>query len=334
MDYLIFDIECSDGQHICEFGFVKFDEQFNILQRDCITINPEKPFKLSGRFHDSDMSLAFSKERYLNSPSFPKVYEKIKGIIEQEGVTIIGFSMHNDAGFLATATERYNLPMINFKYYDLQKLYKSYSKSKNVTSIKHLVELLGISDVTLHKSDDDSFATMKILKAICEKENLSVADTLSLLLKSHGSFEKEMAKEKTLSLIDRVNAGNKNAKKEYALKFAKKLKVNKSAKQNLIKGKKVCVSYYLQKTNFNLYLALVKKIFSLGAIYTANATECQVFVVLNKPSFIDVRQRKAEEVNAFSSSITFIELEDFLKEFGCTEKELTKVNYVNKKYVK
>lgn len=47
MRYLSFDIECCDGQHICEFGYVLIDEKFNILERDCITINPEYKFKLT-----------------------------------------------------------------------------------------------------------------------------------------------------------------------------------------------------------------------------------------------------------------------------------------------
>ena len=37
MKYLSFDIECCDGRHICEFGYVVVDEKFNVLERDCIT---------------------------------------------------------------------------------------------------------------------------------------------------------------------------------------------------------------------------------------------------------------------------------------------------------
>ena len=70
MKYLIFDIECCDGKHICEFGYVLIDEDFNVLERDCITINPEHKFKLAGREKESDISLAFSEEVYYNSPKF------------------------------------------------------------------------------------------------------------------------------------------------------------------------------------------------------------------------------------------------------------------------
>ena len=31
MKYLSFDIECCDGKHICEFGYVIVDEKFNTI---------------------------------------------------------------------------------------------------------------------------------------------------------------------------------------------------------------------------------------------------------------------------------------------------------------
>lgn len=33
MRYLAFDIECCDGKHICEFGYVITDEKFNIIKK-------------------------------------------------------------------------------------------------------------------------------------------------------------------------------------------------------------------------------------------------------------------------------------------------------------
>ena len=49
MRYLTFDIECCDGKHICEFGYVITDEKFNIIKKSVITINPESKFNLVGR---------------------------------------------------------------------------------------------------------------------------------------------------------------------------------------------------------------------------------------------------------------------------------------------
>ncbi len=333
MNYLIFDIECSDGKHVCEFGYVKFDESFNILKRECITINPEKRFKLSGRKEDSDIKLAFTKEQYASSPTFPALYDKIKGIIEEEGITIIGFSMHNDDGFLLTACARYNLPPIKFKFFDLQKMYKAYSNSKNVTSIKKLVELLELRDITLHKSDDDSFATMKILQAIAKKENLSILDTLSLLQKKMNSFSMEQSQEKTATLIDKVKAGKASAQKEYLTKFVKKLKVSHKAKASIVKNKRVSISYVLQKEQFNLFLALIKKLYAFGARFTTNSTKCDLYITYLGACQYDSRQQKAEEVNGILKNVTFISLEEFLSEFNLTKEQLAKINYIGKNYI-
>ena len=59
MRYLIFDIECCDGRHICEFGYVITNEKFEVLDKQVITINPEKKFNLTGRKNQDDLTLFF-----------------------------------------------------------------------------------------------------------------------------------------------------------------------------------------------------------------------------------------------------------------------------------
>lgn len=181
MRYLCFDIECCDGQHICEFGYVLIDENFNVLERDCITINPEHKFKLTGREHESDITLAFPEEIYFNSPTFDYYYERIKNLLTLKDCQIIGFSLKNDAGFLATAYEIYNKEPIPFTYIDFQKLYQGYVKSKNRVSVESVVKELEITDVQLHKSDDDSWAVVRALQVISKKECLSLPETISML---------------------------------------------------------------------------------------------------------------------------------------------------------
>ena len=48
MEYLFFDIECCDGNHICSFGYVIINSDFEILEKRDLVINPEKVFKLRG----------------------------------------------------------------------------------------------------------------------------------------------------------------------------------------------------------------------------------------------------------------------------------------------
>ena len=46
MKYLSFDIECADGGKatICSFGYVIADEQFRVLKKEDIVLNPDGKF--------------------------------------------------------------------------------------------------------------------------------------------------------------------------------------------------------------------------------------------------------------------------------------------------
>ncbi len=191
MTYLSFDFECCDGKHICEFGYVLYDEQFNVQEHGCITINPEKGFKLFGREEDRDIELAFSEEIYFSSPTFPAYYEKIKSLLQTPDCLIIGFGLKNDVIFLNTAYARYNLEPVPFSYVDFQKLYRFYTKSKQLSSLENIVKSLGIPNLTMHKSEDDSTAIMLCLKKISESEGLSLSGTLQMLLNINKGYRLE-----------------------------------------------------------------------------------------------------------------------------------------------
>ena len=87
--YLFFDIECCDGQHICEFGYVITDTNYNVIEKEDITINPEKPFNLTGRVNHRDLKLYYPESVYYKSYKFPHFYDKIKKMIEIENLSLI-----------------------------------------------------------------------------------------------------------------------------------------------------------------------------------------------------------------------------------------------------
>lgn len=233
MRYLCFDIECCDGQHICEFGYVLIDENFSVLERDCITINPEHKFKLTGREHESDITLAFPEEIYFNSPKFDYYYDRIRSLLTLKNCQIIGFSLTNDAGFLATAYEIYNKEPVPFTYIDFQKLYQGYVKSKNRVSVERIVKELDITDVQLHKSDDDSWAVVRALQVISKKECLSLPETISMLKIRNNNYQSERAKEHNLSLLEKVYSGNERAQREFLKNFIKKVKLYGNPKDDV-----------------------------------------------------------------------------------------------------
>ena len=334
MRYLCFDIECCDGHHICEFGYVLIDEQFNVLGRDCITINPEHPFKLTGREHESDITLAFPEDVYFNSPTFDFYYDKIKELFTLEDCQIIGFSLQNDTGFLATAYELYNKEPISFHYIDFQKLYKGYTNAKNRTSVENIVKGLQIADIQLHKSDDDSWAVIRALQEISKKEQLSLPDTIAMLKKKNKNYKAEKAKEHNLSLIEKLDSGSEKAQREFLKNFTSKLKPSETKKDDLFFGKSVCISSILQREHFNEFLALIKNLYSYGASYTGKASVCNVFIDYGNENNEEVRcvnaKKAIEEENAVIQIVSF---EDALSALALNKSDLSATDYIHKSVI-
>lgn len=322
MKYLCFDIECCDGRHICEFGYVVIDEDFNVVARDCITINPEHKFRLAGRGQESDVKLAFTEEQYYASPKFPAVYDKIKSIITQKDCKIVGFSMNNDSGFLATAYEKYGLEPVRFQFLDFQKLYRAYSKSKDFASVSKMVEQLGIENIVFHKSDDDSFAVLKALEIICKREGLSIEETLELLKKLNGNYQAEISKTQKEALRERAFSGKEKAQKEYLQDFIKKLKKNPNKTSHEFSGKTVCISATFQKKRFAEALVIIEKIYAVGGKYSGKAGECDIFINYASKGFDDRRFLAVKNVIKSGKSIKVLTLKQALTALKITSEDL------------
>ena len=74
MNYLFFDIECCDGNHICSFGYVITNESFEILEKEDIIINPQWRFKLGRAGFDPRIHLAYSEDVFKRQKPFPYFY--------------------------------------------------------------------------------------------------------------------------------------------------------------------------------------------------------------------------------------------------------------------
>lgn len=325
MQYLIFDIECCDGRHICEFGYVLFNENFELLERECITINPERNFKLTGRTHERDLKLAFAEDVYRNSPTYSLVYNKIKSVIQTPNCQIVGFSMINDVEFLETANELYKKESIEFSFLDFQILYQAYMKENKSISLENVINTLGIGNITFHKSDDDSYAVMLALKKICEKEKLSLPATIKLLNELKHNHMKEKARLHNLSVIEKVGVGNLKAQKEFLGFFLSRMRRNENSTHEF-NEKTVCIDIGFQREYFNEFLALLEKLYSVGATYTAKASECDVFIQTHEEE--DKRFENANRAMQEGRKIEFLTLEQTLDKLSMDRKCLSKKNYI------
>ena len=233
MDYLFFDIECCDGNHICSFGYVIIDEKFRVLDKQDILINPEKTFKLGRAGFDPEIELAYKQEIFYSQKTFPEFYAGIKKLLNKKDRVLFGHNSGCDINFLLIACNRYDLKNINIKVYDTQKIYKLYKKDKNVCSLHKILDELKINVPKLeeHKSCDDAEMTMLIVKKMCQEENLTINDFINkykiYVETTTGCINRKKAKmirrerSKRYSLIKHNTQSNddvKSAKRKVAIK--------------------------------------------------------------------------------------------------------------------
>lgn len=332
MKYLSFDIECCDGRHICEFGYVVVDEKFNVLERDCITMNPEYKFALTGREHEKDILLAYPEEIYYNSPTFDYYYTKIRDLLTMPDCKIIGFSLYHDSAFLATACELYDREPIKFEYYDFQKLYQGYMKSKKSASVESMTKELGITDIKLHKSDDDAWAVIRGLQVIGEKEKISLVDTVNLLKKCNKNYHAEQAIERNRTLVEKAKNGNISAQNKIMKGFIHKLKIKNLNKNDDFTGKNICISSDFQKAHFNEFLGVIQRLYEYGANYTGKASECDVFIEYQKSEIEDPRYLSVmRAIETEKRHIRILSLDEGLKALNLVLENLSKIDHINEK---
>lgn len=182
MNFLFFDIECSDGNHICSFGYVMVNNKFEILNKEDIVINPQKKFKLGRAGFDPKICLAYDENTFKKQKPFKFFYDKIKSILTLNENIILGHAITSDLQFLRIACERYNLPQINIHVYDTQNFYYQYNKKYKVRSLNNIVKDLEIDVTNLneHKSCDDAEISMLITKEICKRLDLTIEELLDL----------------------------------------------------------------------------------------------------------------------------------------------------------
>ena len=269
MNYLFFDIECSDGRHMCSFGYVLCDCRFNILKKEDILINPEAPFRLSRYNGEPQIELGYPKEQFYAAPNFVARYDKIKRILEAKNQLVIGHSVLNDVNFLQLACERYEKPYFEYSFFDEQQVYKTINEGKSVsTALEKIAEAYGIEPESLHRSDDDSKTTMEIVRRMCKDLNMSpekMADEYPL---SKGKVEDGIVKRFVTEPYKWFCVAAFDVATQFDRDSIKKTNENK-----LFYGKKYCFSTKLERTIPLKIYTIVQKIAGLGGEYTDNPAE-------------------------------------------------------------
>ena len=176
MKYLFFDIECAgvfkNVAKICAFGYCLTDEQFHILEKEDLLIDPQGNFHLTDRKGEQGIVLPYKYEDFKNYPTFSQRAEKIYGLLQDGDTLVVGHAVQNDVKYLNLESKRFSLPSFSFSFADTQFVYmntvKEFSRQFGLGAI---ARELGV-EFTPHRAVDDAYATMRIAQAMCEAENV------------------------------------------------------------------------------------------------------------------------------------------------------------------
>lgn len=315
MKLVFFDIECAcvhkTYAKICAFGYVVCDENFNILKKEDILINPRGKFELTDRKGEKGIVLPYEYEELKNHPTFKAVYPRIKELLEDRDSYILGHAVLNDVKYLNLETRRYKLPSFNFEFSDSQLLFMTYKNDfSHQSGLEHIASALGV-EFTPHRAADDAYATMKIVEALCKHYACNFPELLKKLNVAPGKIVNGQITRPQSKGFKRFNAHKKAIRAERSqkrIKFFNNLsKKRVSGSSGVLKGKTLTFSREIED-NIELSIPLVDKIYASGGKYSPKLDLCSLYI----SSSDDSTARTKSAAAAAIPHMTLEELEEFL----------------------
>jgi len=177
--YLFFDLEfasTTNSHKICEFGYVITDNNFRIIEKNNLIINPHFDIR---KWDENALQILTRKQKdYENGKKFSKYYSRIKNLFKNKKY-IFGHTTYIDAIALNQECKRYNLDSINYKFYDIRDLICLFLNLDKDISLKNMVKRLNINETyKFHDAENDSYYTMKVLEKMISNKNLSLKEVL------------------------------------------------------------------------------------------------------------------------------------------------------------
>ncbi len=313
MNYLFFDIECAsvfkNVAKICAFGYVLCDEDFNIINKEDILINPKGRFHLTDGRGEHGLVLPYEYKEFKNYPAFPSVYKKIKSLLENPENLVFGHSVINDVKYLELETRRFRLPSFTFSFSDSQVLYMAkINDFSRQFGLEYITGDLNV-EFTPHRAADDAYATMKIVEAMCRAENLTYPELEKKYGVIRGSVKKYVIIPPTSKGYKAFCAARDEKKRERGkarCEFYNLVNSKHPKRDGALKGLSVNFSRNLEE-RLDLSLPLVKKLYEKGGRYCGKLCDCNLYVCAEDDDSVRTQNAKARE------NLKILSIEEFGK---------------------
>ena len=349
MKYLFFDLEYATSKggniKICEFGYVVTDENFRILDRDNLIINPnimheEWDWRVVRKI------LTRNVREYDDSPTFDEYYDDIVKLIKDADY-VFGHSLNGDAKALNCDCQRYGLPSINFKFYDIKEFYKQYNATKKDTSVTNILNDLEIEgEAGEHDAEVDAINTMYEFKAMLQRLEMSAQELIDICpgvedynenYKVQSLEISQMIKDEKMNNILNGNTDNLMSKNSdesrIFVQFLDNVQPSTNDKKTL-KDLKFSISINYEETHYRQLLNIVQILCNKGATYIRKASLCNYFVTYPMLDENGIEKhcsktKYAKEAIENGTDIKIISFSEFLNMLEITKEELDEMPMVS-----
>lgn len=284
MKFIFFDIECAGVRKtyakICVFGYVLCDEKFNIIEKQDLLINPLGRFELTDRKGEKGIVLPYEYGIFKKQPTFPKVYNRIKELLEDKYTCVWGHAVLNDVKYLNLECKRFKLPSFNFRFADSQLVFMSLVNDfSHQFGLEHIAAELGV-EFTPHRAVDDAYATMRIVEAMCRNRGCGIGELCSSIGFTYGKIENysvSRPQSKGFKSFKKAGREAKMARSDARVKFYNNLSRKRFKRGGKLKGEIYCFSRTIED-DVATSISLVDKIYALGGKYSAHVDDCRYYV--------------------------------------------------------
>ena len=173
MKIVFFDMEFANGKipgSVYSIGYVQTDHKFKLTEPQTdLLMNPDCEWNAYVRSN----ILAYPMRIVNEAALFPAYYKRLKRLLCHADL-VVGFAVKNDTVALRRACERYGLKPLAFQCLDMEWVCKTYKDHPEAHGLSGYVRAYcGEEPKNQHRSDGDAYATMMLLRAICELHGLS-----------------------------------------------------------------------------------------------------------------------------------------------------------------
>lgn len=222
MRFLSIDLEACNKYikgSVFSIGVVLADDQFNIIYKEDILVNPHCKFNTNFR---KPIKFSVTPEDVANAPDLKDVYPKLLDLFAGDTV-IMAHSANNDMFMLNEACKRAKVPAFDFKFICTQMIYSAVYDVMTGIGLDKAVEDLNLT-FNHHKADDDAEMALALLKKCCHTMDMTYPELEKVLGIKRGHIHNYVFDHMQCNHLDELRKMHKEESKSQLKKIKDEIK--------------------------------------------------------------------------------------------------------------